>query len=102
MIFSRFLSRYRANWAILRTETNAIGAEIEQWSYDALNRPAEEQPLIERTVAGVLTRFQIDCYATLENGDLAISIDAHGGPPTLLGVKPSYHFYKRLDGSVYY
>jgi hypothetical protein len=102
MIFSRLSSRYRANWALLKAETDALGREIEQWSHKALNRPPEEHPPIERTVAGYPTRFQIGCYETRKNGDLAISIDAQGGPPTFLGVKPSYHFYKRPDGSVYY
>jgi hypothetical protein len=90
------------NWALLRAETDRIGAEIEQWSYEALDRAAEEQLPIEKNVGEWVVHFQVDCYDKLPNGELAICVDAHGGPPTLLGVKPSYRFFKRRDGSVYY
>jgi hypothetical protein len=99
---SSLLRNYRSNWALLRAETDRVGAEVERWSYEALDRAAEEQPPIERIVGGVPARFQVDCYDTLPNGDLAICVDASGGPPTLFGVKPSYRFFKRRDGTVYY
>jgi hypothetical protein len=46
-------------------------------------------------------QFWIDRWQKAPNGDLTICIDAKG-LPTLLGVKPSYQFAKRADGSVYY
>jgi hypothetical protein len=101
-MISHLLQGYRSNWALLRAETERVGAEVEQWSYNALNRAAEEQPLIERIIGGMPVHFQIDCYNTLPDGTLAICIDARGGLPTLLGIKPSYRFFKRRDGSVYY
>ncbi|PSR15949.1 hypothetical protein C8255_20370 [filamentous cyanobacterium CCP3] len=102
MVLSGLFQTYRNNWRRLRDELSRLGAEVEQWSYADLNRPAEAQPPIHRLVAGVPAYFQIDSYDHLPSGDLTICIDAHGGPPTPLGIKPSYHFYKRRDGSVYY
>lgn len=101
MIFQR-LQKYRSNWQLLREECDRVGRQVEQWSYESLNQAAEEQPAIEGWVAGVLVRFQVDCYTTLSNGDLAISVDTYGGLPTLFGMKPSYQFFKRPDGTVYY
>ena len=101
-MISDFLRRYRINWALLRTETDRVGEEVERWTYEVLDRVGEPPPPIERDVGGVSASFQIDCYDTLPNGDLAICVDAWGGPPTLFGVKPSYRFFKRRDGTVYY
>jgi hypothetical protein len=97
-----WLQSYRHHWSLLRLETERIGAEVEQWPYHDLHRSAEDQPPIQRLVVGMPTYFQVDCYHTRPNGDLAICIDAHGGPPTLLGIKPSYRFFKCRDGEVYY
>jgi hypothetical protein len=101
MLFN-LLQHYQSNWTLLRSVLDWVGAEVEQWSYDTLDRSAEEQPPIERIIKGLPVYFQIDCYDKLPDGDLAISIDAHGGPPTLFEIKPSYRFFKRRDGSVYY
>ncbi len=95
-----FVHLYQHPWSLLRLETDRIGAEVEQWAYADLNRPAEAQLPIERMVAEMSVYFQIDLYETRPNGGLCIN--AHGGPPTLLGIKPSYCFFKRRDGSVYY
>ncbi len=43
----------------------------------------------------------MDAYHVQKNGTVAVSIDADG-LPTILGIKPSYHFYKRPGGSIYY
>ena len=95
-------SRWQRHWAQLRAATNEVGAEVEQWPYDALARPAELQQEISRTVCGRVARFQVDCVATTPEGELEILVDALDGPPTMLGAKPSYHFFKRRDGSVHY
>jgi hypothetical protein len=102
LFIHRLVNRYRDNWKLLREESNRVGAEVEHWPYEKLHRPAEEHPPIERMVAGVSARFQVDCYNVLAGGELAICVDAHGGPSTFLGIKPSYHFFKRRDGSVHY
>jgi hypothetical protein len=46
--------------------------------------------------------FQIDRCDRLPNQDLCICIDAKSKLPTWFGIKPSYRFFKRRDGSVYY
>ena len=93
------LARYRDNWRALRRA--AVGAELEQWPYEALDRDAEEQPPLRRRVGDAKLEFWIDRWHKASNGDLTICIDAKG-LPTLLGVKPSYQFAKRPDGSTYY
>ena len=54
-----------------------------------------------RIIDGQQVTFTIDCWEKKPNGDLIISIDSRG-LSTLCGVKPSYQFAKRIDGSVYY
>jgi hypothetical protein len=100
-IMAQLFPGYVRNWRKLRQVVNEVGAECEQWTYAELDRPAEQQPLVERTIAGRQVSFTIDCWDKRPNGDLIISIDAHG-LPTLAGVKPAYQFAKRVDGSVYY
>lgn len=97
-----FLDRYRSHWRLLRVETDRIGAEVEHWSYEQLDRDAEDQPLIERQFGAVQVIFQIERCDRLSNQDLCICIDAKSALPTWFGIKPSYRFYKRRDGSVYY
>lgn len=101
-MIARLIQTYQRNWMMIRTEINRIGAEVEQWSYDSLAQPAEKQSVIECLVGERAGYCQVDCYDTHPNGDLAVCIDFHGGPPTLFGIKPSYCFFKRRDGSVYY
>lgn len=43
-----FLERYRLHWRLLKVETERVGAAVEQWSYEQLDRDAEDQPLIEQ------------------------------------------------------
>ena len=100
-ILAQLFPRYAKNAQVLREAVNAIGAECEKWNYDELDRAAEEQPLMERPIDGGTAQFNIDCWEKKRNGDLFICIDADG-LPTLMGVKPSYVFAKRIDGTVYY
>ncbi len=102
MIRDAWLPPYRRNWALLRVATDEVGAMVEGWPYAALDRAAEHQPVIERLVAGRRAHFTVECIGGDSGGELHICVDAHGGPPTLLGVKPSYVFYKRPDGTVHY
>ena len=95
------VARRRKNWAFLRAAGNAIGSEYEGMSYEELQRPAEELST-ERVIEGVRVFFSAEAYETKPNGDLCVCVDVDAALPTLLGVKPSYHFYKRPDGSVYY
>jgi hypothetical protein len=100
-LFFGWMQTYRENWRILRRAVHALGSECEGWEYGRLDKAAEEQPAIERTCEGRKVRFQIDCWDKKTNGDLLMCIDAFG-LPTLLGVKPTYQFAKRMDGSTYY
>lgn len=100
-IIQQLFPGYARNWYVLRDALNDVGAECENWSYEQLDRCAEEQPTLERKVEGATVHFTIDRWDKRPNGDLVISIDV-GGLPTLGGVKPSYQFAKRVDGSVYY
>jgi hypothetical protein len=95
------VERRRRNWAFLRAVANAIGAEYEAMSYEQLRQPAEVLST-ERVIEGVRVSFSAEAYNRKRTGDLCVSVDVDAALPTFLGVKPSYHFFKRPDGSVYY
>jgi hypothetical protein len=97
----RLFPPYIQNWRLLRQAVNEVGSECEKWHYEVLDRPAEWQPSLVRIIGGQQVTFTIDCWEKRPNGDLFISIDADG-LSTLAGVKPTYQFAKRIDGSVYY
>lgn len=92
--------RLQENYQILWREAEKIGKAYEQKSYhEILSSPA-------KTVIMNLSEDQqiscsIDAYHVQKNGTVEVSIDADG-LPTILGIKPSYHFYKKPDGSIYY
>jgi hypothetical protein len=92
---------YTRNWQLLRQAVDEVGAECEKWPYEVLDQPAEHQPMLVRNLDDNEVTFTIDCWEKRLNGDLVISIDARG-LATLAGMKPSYQFAKRPDGSVYY
>jgi hypothetical protein len=100
-LIERIFPGYVQNWHLLRTAVDEVGAECEKWRYDVLDRPAEMQPTLVRLINGREVTFSIDCWEKRPNGDLIISIDANG-LSTLAGVKPTYQFAKRTDGTVYY
>ncbi len=77
-----------------------VGREFEGRAYEALTRPAEELSL-ERDFDGVRLYFSAEAYDTKQNGDLCFCIDA-SGVPTFPYPGPSWRFFKRRDGSVYY
>ena len=96
-----FLGTLRANYALLRRAANEIGAEFESMPYAELQRPAEELSG-ERDYEGCRVTYSGEMYRLDRNGDIAFCVDVSARIPTLLGIKPSYQFHKRLDGSVYY
>jgi hypothetical protein len=100
-LIERIFPGYVRNWRLLRRAINEVGAECEAWRYEVLDRPAQMQPTLVRIIDGREATFTIDCWEKKPNGDLIVSIDAEG-LATLGGVKPSYQFAKRADGSVYY
>jgi hypothetical protein len=93
--------RLERNHALLRRAAEEIGREFEAKSYEELRTHGAEDFDSEWIVDGVRVHYSGEAYRTLANGDLAFNIDV-GGLPTRGWTKPSYHFYKRPDGSVYY
>ncbi|EAZ89664.1 hypothetical protein [Crocosphaera chwakensis] len=92
--------KLQENYQILWQEAEKIGKEYEQKSYrEILSSPAKTV-IINLYEDQQISCF-IDAYHVEKNGTIAVCIDADG-LPTLLGIKPSYHFYKRPDGSIDY
>ena len=94
-------TRLERNHALLRRAAEEIGREFEAKSYEELRDHGAEDFDSDRIVDGVRVHYSGEAYRTLANGDLAFNIDV-SGLPTRGGARPSYHFYKRPDGSVYY
>ncbi|HET7691922.1 MAG TPA: hypothetical protein VFM44_02415 [Gemmatimonadota bacterium] len=94
-------TRLERNHAVLRRAAEEIGREFEAKSYEELRDHGAEDFDSDRIVEGVRVHYSGEAYRTLANGDLAFNIDV-SGLPTRGGARPSYHFYKRPDGSVYY
>lgn len=100
--FTARRQRLEANYALLRQVLDAEALKIEAMSYEALQQPAEVLSF-SRELNGQVYYFSLEAIQTLKNGDLEICIDIGADDlPTKWGVKPSYHFYKRPDGSIYY
>lgn len=90
----------RENYQILWRESEKIGQEYEQKSYmEILSSPAKT--IIINLSEEQQISCSIDAYHVQKNGTVEVSIDANG-LPTIFGIKPSYHFYKKPDGSIYY
>jgi hypothetical protein len=94
-------TRLERNHAVLRRAAEEIGCEFEAKSYEELRDHGAEDFDSDRIVEGVRIHYSGEAYRTLANGDLAFNIDV-SGLPTGGWTRPSYHFYKRPDGSVYH
>ena len=95
-----WLRRLRENAAVLRRAVDAEGPRFEAMDYEALEKMTDGEG-VERVVEGRTLRFWAEIFDVKPNGDLSVCVEATG-LPTLLGIKPCYHFHKRRDGSVYY
>jgi len=69
-------------------------------TYESLLAPGEELST-SRAINGFTVHFSAEAYDIEKNGDICFCIDAEG-LPTKARWKPSYRFFKRKDGSVYY
>lgn len=98
-LFPQSQELYR-NYEILERELQKVGQEYEQKSYQELLSPAEDNST-KVMIGDRKIYFSAEAYNIKPDGTLCFCIDAEG-LPTLLGIKPSYHFYKRPDNSVYY
>ena len=92
--------KIRENDQILWQEAEKIGKDYEKRSYQEIVSSLAKTVMINLADNQQIS-CSIDAYDVQKNGTVAVSIDA-AGLPTILGVKPSYHFYKRPDGSIYY
>jgi hypothetical protein len=91
---------FRKNYEIIQQEVEKIGREYEQKSYEELLH-STEQGFIVTTAEGLKINCSAEAYDKQKDGTICFCIDADG-LPTIFSIKPSYHFYKRPDGSVYY
>ncbi|WP_107668179.1 hypothetical protein [Cyanothece sp. BG0011] len=92
--------KLRENYQILWQEAEKIGKEYEQKSYTEILSSSAKTVIINLSEEQQIS-CSIDAYHVEKNGTIAVCIDVDG-LPTLLGIKPSYHFYKRPDGSIDY
>lgn len=95
-----FFERRKQNAALMRRALSVVGPEFERRPYDELTQRAEILSF-KRDFEGKTLYFSAEAYETKPNGDLGFCIDA-GGVPAFPYADPSYQFYKRKDGSVYY
>lgn len=95
----KWIKKRQLNFAVLRREVEIEGKKFEKMNYEELKKPAEELST-SRVVDGVEIHFSAEAYNTKDNGDLCFCIDANGLP--CLFIKPSYQFFKRKNGTVYY
>lgn len=98
--FFPWSQQLRQNYEILQREVQKLGLEYEQKSYDELLRPAEDNFTV-KIIDDYEITFSAEAYDRQKDGTIYFCIDADG-LPTFLGIKPSYHFYKRPDGSIHY
>lgn len=96
----RWLRKLSENKALLRRAVNAEGAGFEANRYEELRNLGDEEGS-ERMVEGHRLTFSAEIFDIKDNGDLLVCVQV-AGLPTLFGIKPCYHFHKRIDGSVYY
>jgi hypothetical protein len=87
-------------YALLRREVTSVGKEYEGLPYERLLEPAEVLSF-SRVIDGVEISFSAEAFHVKQNGDAGFCIDA-SATPNRTGKQPSYQFYKRKDGSVYY
>jgi hypothetical protein len=100
-------AKRRANWvenrAWLRRVADELGCEWEAMSYEDLRDKGPEELSFSRVVDGRRVHCSGESTDALKNGDLEIwvDLDCEDLATGWLSL-PSYHFYKRPDGSVYY
>lgn len=98
----KLLGTRKANIGLLRRAANTVGKEIEEWSYEKLSKPAEEISFI-REFENVKVSFSVEGYEKNEKGDLHLCVDVDARIPTFPYIKkPSYVFWKKQDGNIYY
>jgi hypothetical protein len=97
-----WIDRYRSNYALLRRAADEAGRRFERKPYHELAGGRADESGGEFAFEGVPVRYSAYSVEVHKKGDVRFCIDVTAELPTLLGVKPSYEFWKRPDGSVYY
>ncbi|OGW66695.1 MAG: hypothetical protein A3H49_00355 [Nitrospirae bacterium RIFCSPLOWO2_02_FULL_62_14] len=87
-------------YALLRREVTNVGKEFERLPYERLLVAAEVLSF-SRVIEGVEISFSAEAFDVKPNGDAGFCVDA-SADPNRTGKQPSYQFYKRKDGTVYY
>ena len=86
----------------LRAICDQVGKEFECKSYDALLENSEENfEYPDKEYGGYNISFSGEACLQ-KNGDIHYTLDLHCNVPFIAWALPSYVFYKRKDGSVYY
>lgn len=88
----------------LRAICDEVGREIETWPYEKLSLPAEELSF-SREFDDETVWFSLEACDESKSGDLLICVDCSLENRKFLDRfkwQPSYLFWKRPDGSVYY
>ena len=88
------------NYQTMRRVLDEEAREIEARSVAEL-REASDGSSVTQTIDGHEYQLTVNSWGPGTNGDLEFCIDI-SGLPTRWGIKPSHHFFKRADGSVYY
>lgn len=100
-----YFKQLKSNYSLLRKAVNVIGEEFEAKSVEDLNKLLDNEHAahsFSREFEGVSLDFDFqDWGPDKKTGCPGFSVNVYG-LPTLLGVKPGYHFYKREDGTVFY
>lgn len=98
----RFLELRKANIGFLRQAANTVGKEIEEWSYEKLSQPAEVISF-SREIDNVTVSFSLEAYEENKAGDLHMCVDVDARISKFPYLKiPSYVFWKKKDGGIYY
>ena len=84
----------------LERELSTVGKHFESMAYDELI-DFDQDHVVTRRVDGIDMTFSGEAYDVRPNGDVAFCIDA-STPGRRFTWLPSYRFFKRRDGSIYY
>ena len=96
------LTKLRRNFHELRSALDPIGQRYETCDYADLAGGVLDQSTGEIEVDSMPAYYSAYSVETNADGDVHFTIDLVSELPTWFGVKPSYDFWMRRDGSVYY
>jgi hypothetical protein len=99
--FSRVDRKHQADPVVqaLRRELESVGKQFEAMTYEELLDCQELS--FTRRVSEIEVTFSTDLFVVRPNGDLGFCIDASTSSRRFRW-QPSYQFYKRKNGGVYY